>query len=271
MIKAVVVDDEQYALEWFHLLAQEIEEIDVLGLFESVSEARGYMQKNAVDVVFLDIEMPEQDGLMLAMDLLDINPDTEIVFLTAYNQYAIEAFECNALDYILKPITEKRLQKTIARLKRVVKPIQTQDKPYIRCFGSFELFVDEQAVTWRNSKAKEALAFLVHKKGIPVSWEVIADALWPDYDIEKAHANFHSTMYLLRKHLKNLGTIHILECKRGNYRVKTDRIRCDYYSVIQGSEKKPKGQGYMEDNGYLWAYGKAFDIEQISENIDTAR
>ncbi|MEI6101629.1 MAG: response regulator [Eubacteriales bacterium] len=262
MLKVIAVDDEWHALERFELLAQEMGDMQVCGLFETAEELKLFLQTNHVDAIFLDIEMPDQKGLSLAADILDMDSNTEIVFITAYKQYALEAFECNALDYILKPLTARRLQKTVDRLKKISKHDETKGKPYVRCFGSFEIFMDGQAVTWRNLKAREVLAFLVHKEGVPVSWEIIADAVWPEYNFDKAHVNFHSTMYLLRKRLVELGIGQILECARGNYRVRTDMIRCDYYESKEGRGKHPYGKGYMEENGYIWAYERAAEIEK---------
>ncbi len=140
------------------------------GFFKTLAKAIDYLRDNPLAVMLLDIEMPEQKGLSLTSDMLDIPSDREIVFITAYNQYAIETFECNALDYIAKPLTARLLQKTIARKGNVAWSVKTQHKPHIRCFGSFELLVDEQAVAWRNTKAKEALALLVQRESMPVSW-----------------------------------------------------------------------------------------------------
>src|SRR5699024_10415720 len=70
----------------------------------------------AADVLFLDIEMPNTNGLELAEKIIEVNPNIEIVFVTAYNEYAVQAFEVNALDYLLKPVKTERLAKTLARL-----------------------------------------------------------------------------------------------------------------------------------------------------------
>lgn len=258
MLRVAAVDDERHALERFDSLVRENRNVEVCGLFETGAELKEYLRANRVDAVFLDIEMPEQNGMSLSEDILNIAPDAEVVFVTAYNQYALEAFEHCALDYILKPLTAKRLQKTIDRLQVIAESMRTKTNitPFVRCFGSFELYVNGKAVTWRNSKAKEALAFFVHKEGTPVDWEVVADALWPDFDCDRAHTNFHSTMYLLRKHLSEIGIDFIFECARGNYRIRTDRVQCDYYEFKQHRTTRPEGQGYMEGNAYLWAYGK---------------
>ncbi|MEI7616974.1 MAG: response regulator, partial [Actinomycetota bacterium] len=200
MIKAAALDDEYHALERFKMLADESGELEVFGLFDTFSGLMDFLKNNSVDVVFLDIEMPEVNGMDIIDDILNLNPNIEIVFITAYNIYAVQAFENNALDYILKPLTYRRLSKTIDRIKKITRQLHGTEKPFFKCFGSFEINVQDKFVLWPNAKVREILAFLVHKSGVAVSWEVIIEAVWPDYtDFEKAHANFHSTMYLLRK------------------------------------------------------------------------
>jgi len=267
MIKAIALDDEYHALDRFSSLAEETGEIEVCGLFETVSGFMDYIKDNSCDVVFLDIEMPGRSGMEIVDDILNLQPGIEIVFVTAYNQYALQAFENSAIDYILKPLTLKRLLKTINRINKIAKMPTEDQKPFIKCFGSFEVFIENKPVVWPNAKAKEILAFLVHKCGVAVSWDLIIEAVWPEYtDFEKAHANFHSTMYLLRKRMDELGINSILECRRNNYRIYADKIKCDYYDFVAMPTDQQKNKaigGYMQENGYIWAYGRAIEIELL--------
>lgn len=281
MIRIAAVDDELHVLERFERMTLEVKEFELCGLFESGEELLAYLEEHTLDAVFLDIEMPEINGLELSEKILGINENIDIIFVTAFNQYAIEAFELHAMDYILKPLTEERLEKTVKRLlKAKSSAVVGVEKPFIQCFGEFEVFLRGEAMFFKNSKAKEILAFLVHKEGVPVSWEKVADAVWPDYDGEKAQANFHANTYLLRKRLTEAGISQILENSRGNYRVITEEVNCDLYklkerivsnkinrkedySLIDNLDKK----GYMEENGYAWAYPKAVELNKMCEEV----
>lgn len=116
MLKVIVIDDELYAREELTELLKETGRVDVIA---SCSNAIVGLQKvNSLkpDVIFLDIQMPQITGLeMLSM----LDPDTmpQVVFVTAYDEYALQAFEDNAFDYILKPIEPQRLAKTLKRLQ----------------------------------------------------------------------------------------------------------------------------------------------------------
>ena len=224
--------------------------------------------------------MPDTNGLDLSEKILDLNESIDIVFVTAFNQYAIEAFELQAMDYIMKPLTEERLGKTIRRLLNSNKSDVPSKKPYVQCFGDFEVFMGDEALVWKNSKAKEVLAFLVHKEGVAVNWEKISDAVWPDYNSKKAQTNFHATTYLLRKRLAEMGIAQILESGRGNYRIVTDQINCDLYQLesmikenrIKMQEEghlimKFKQRGYMEASGYAWAHPKAAELDGICKSL----
>lgn len=279
MIRIVAVDDEMHVLERFERMVNKYKELELCGLFESGEQLLLYLKEHPVDAVFLDIEMPGVSGLALSEQILNINENINIIFVTAFNQYAVEAFELQAMDYIMKPLTEERLGRTVRRLFKIKSTAVRSGKPFIQCFGDFEVFLNGEALVWKNSKAKEILAFLIHKNGVPVDWEKIAGAVWPDYDSEKAQTNFHATTYLLRKTLAKGCISQIMESGRGNYRVVTDQISCDLYQLEdQIKHNKIKRQediilfeqlmqrGYLEESGYAWAQPRAAELDEMCKN-----
>jgi two-component system, LytTR family, response regulator len=114
-LKAVIVDDEESARNiLFNLLQLYKEDIEVVAQCENVEQAVESIQSNQADVVFLDIEMPNYSGLELVSFFKEIN--FEIVFVTAYQHFAVKAFEVSAFDYLLKPIELNRLDQSINNL-----------------------------------------------------------------------------------------------------------------------------------------------------------
>lgn len=280
MIRIAAVDDEIHVLERFERMVNGLEDVELCEVFESGDQLLAYLKEHMLDAVFLDIEMPQVNGLELSQKILDLNDAINIVFLTAHNQYAIEAFEVEAIDYILKPMSEGRLKKTMHRLLKRKVVVKQYVKPFIQCIGDFEVFTGQQALNWKNSKAKEVLAFLTQKSGIPVNWEKIADAVWPEYNAQKAQTNFHATMYLLRKRLAEAGLSQILISGRGNYRIVTEQVDCDLHQLeqlfmINKIKRKEdislvehfKQKGYMEASGYAWAQPKAAELEKVCHRI----
>ncbi|MBP1604805.1 MAG: ypdB 2 [Acidobacteria bacterium] len=115
--RALVVDDEQLAREELcFLLGQH--EVDVVGQAVNGVEAIGALEDLEPDVVFLDIQMPGMTGFEVARHVARRGLPVEVVFVTAYDRHAIEAFEVNAVDYLLKPVDSGRLQQALQRLRR---------------------------------------------------------------------------------------------------------------------------------------------------------
>jgi len=128
MIKTILVDDERPALDELEYLLKDYEDISIVGKFREPRKALEYVLMHDVDVCFLDISMPEMDGFILAEAIIKLRKPPKIIFATAFDEYAIKAFEYYAVDYLLKPIEEQRMAKTMKRLKEVVdKSLQPLD------------------------------------------------------------------------------------------------------------------------------------------------
>jgi LuxR family maltose regulon positive regulatory protein len=156
-------------------------------------------------------------------------------------------------------------------------------RTWIQCFGIFTLYQAGHPVNCKNSKAREILAFFVHNEGIAVGWEKIVEAIWPDFNYEKAHANFHATMYLLRKFLTDNSLQEILECSRGNYRIRPEKVDCDMYEFkriltkyyhhpesdtrLLETARRLYAGGYFEEDGFGWAYSKAAELEAMYSKL----
>lgn len=125
-MKAIIVDDESSARNVLERLLQKSDiEIEVVGKFDSLEKAVPSIKTLKPDVVFLDVEMPNYAGYEIASFIPDIN--FEIIFITAYDQYAIKAFELSAIDYVVKPINRARLAESLVKLVRRIEEKQTFD------------------------------------------------------------------------------------------------------------------------------------------------
>lgn len=264
MLRIAVLDDENHALERFEKVSRGFEEFSQCKLFGDADDLFGYLENNVLDVIFLDIEMPGKSGIQLAEELCMINPEITVVFVTAFSHYAVDAFELSVFDYIMKPVSEERLRKTVDRLLRSRQQLNPEEdkKVSIQCFGRFECKIDEKVLSLNHlMKAKELLAFLVSRKGALTSWQQITEALWPEADYEKAHNNLYVTTYRLRKWLAENRLSQLFECKRNGYRVLLSEFSCDLYELekaeITGDTTRMKRlyQGeFFEEDGYEWAY-----------------
>jgi two-component system response regulator LytT len=121
MLKAYIVDDEPLARDELKYLLIRSKQVEILGEGDCLEDAVGDISKLKPDLVFLDIELAEDNGLQLAKHILNLDPIPAIVFATAYDEYALQAFELNALDYLLKPFDENRIQKTLEKIQHMQK------------------------------------------------------------------------------------------------------------------------------------------------------
>lgn len=108
MLRAIAIDDEPIALEVIKSLSEEILFVELTGCFTNSFKAIDYLQKNPVDLLFLDIKMPGLSGIEL---LKSISNPPMVIFTTAYSEHAVQSFELNALDYLLKPFSQGRFLK----------------------------------------------------------------------------------------------------------------------------------------------------------------
>jgi len=139
MIRALIVDDELYAREEIALLAAGHDDVEIVGSCSNAVEALKGINREKPDVVFLDIQMPRISGIEL-IGMLDPEQMPRIVFVTAFDEYAVAAFEENAFDYLLKPVERQRFDKTLARIRKAngapqsLKGLEIPELTQIPCF-----------------------------------------------------------------------------------------------------------------------------------------
>jgi two-component system, LytTR family, response regulator len=228
LIRAVIVDDEPPSLKRLIKQLESSGMAKVEGAFTDPLEALAFLGENKLDAVFLDIEMPDMDGMELASRILDSQKNIAVVFVTAYNEYAVEAFRLNALDYFLKPVSADRLHETLCRIIDE-KDILVQSVPVaVKCFGKFCVKAGVEEIKFRTEKAEQLLAYLIGYRGHFVSRSKIIDSLWEDFEGDRAIVNFNTTLHNVKKALLPYG-IHIsILYDRGHYRLETEGMACDY-------------------------------------------
>ncbi|PZT55158.1 response regulator [Paenibacillus silvae] len=271
MLQAYLVDDEPHALNMLEMFLNRTGEVQVVGRWMNGFEALKALDDVRPDIWFVDIEMPGMSGLELAANIHEIDPEAVIVFVTAYDQYAVAAFEHEALDYLLKPIEMGRLSRTIDRISRererghekkeqIQKQQQTQgvmksfisssedavnrhdsgdlvDRNclFVQMFGKLRVTpTNGDSVMWRTAKEKELFAYLLLQdpNAHAVHRDRIIEQLWPDERYEKAKIYMHTCVSLLRKNLKKLGMEQMVSYRNEHYILDKNRIRADVYDVL---------------------------------------
>jgi two-component system LytT family response regulator len=116
MLRAITVDDEELPMKLLKKILSESGEIEICATFLNPLEAYEFVKANPIQLAFLDISMPEIDGMRLSSLLLDLDASIDVVFVTAYDDYAVQAFDMSALDYLMKPVTAQRMSKTLDKI-----------------------------------------------------------------------------------------------------------------------------------------------------------
>ncbi|HIW33750.1 MAG TPA: response regulator [Candidatus Paenibacillus intestinavium] len=215
-MRVILVDDEQLALLSMEKMLNDLEGLEVIGKYMNAIIAIEQIVLTQPDAVFLDIEMPEVNGLDVAAIIQEQSPATEIIFVTAYDQYALDAFNVQAMDYLLKPFSSGRLKKTIEllqkRIKQNIKP-PPASKGNMRCMGRLQAQkVGEESVVlrWRTTKIKELFAYLLHNRGQVVSKDILIQLLWPEIEEQKGITNLQTSIYRIRQMMKEQGLEEVL-------------------------------------------------------------
>jgi two-component system LytT family response regulator len=145
MMRVLIVDDEPFARAELKSLLVEAADVEIIGECANAIEAISAIHRLTPDVVFLDIQMPRINGLEM-LSMLDPERMPDIVFLTAYDEYAVKAFEEHAFDYLLKPADPARLDKTLQRLRREhepqsLAPLTSSTLAFIPCYGVNRIYL----------------------------------------------------------------------------------------------------------------------------------
>lgn len=272
-MKAIVIDDEMLALESMARMLKRMG-VEVIATFQNPLEALKSELWAGTDAAFVDISMPGMNGIELAARLQSQTPALHIVFVTAFDQYAVKAFEIAAADYLIKPVRAARLESTLERLRGYVRgpaPVRTEALPTLVCMH--DLGIDHGGdkvaeIPWRTSKAKELFAYLIHEKDRAVPKEQLQDLLWQEVDAEKAMANLHTTVYQIRQTLKHVNLPVQILYAGGRYRVELGGVKLDFEQWEQALDQAIVGMDegqvyrllldgyrgdYLQVEAYLWA------------------
>ena len=247
----IYVDDERPALDNFRLSVASFREIGRLEMFQDGEEALTWASTHAVDVAFLDMEMPGLHGLALALKLRELNPATRVVFVTAYSQYAMDAWGVDAIGYVLKPYAASDIMKEIR--KCAFRPLPSQ-RVVIQTIPELSVMVDGIPLHLARSKARELFALLVDRgdRGITTG-EGIA-YLWPERPNDpKTQSLFRMTYKRLADTLEAAGIGHIV-VSRGNRRfLQMDQVDCDVYRILSGDRQAARRYNGQYLQEYSWA------------------
>lgn len=195
-----------------------------------------------------------------------ISPRTEVAFLTNQPDYALDAFEAEAIGYCIKPCTAETVRKTVRRYLKFY-PECGKKKVRVLTFGRFDVFSGDKIIHFSNKKSKELLALLIDRFGGSIRMEQVIDTLWEDraYD-ESTKALYRIALKNLRDTLTEYGCRDILIESRGERSIDVGKVDCDYYKFTRDPEKYSSlfNGEYMLD--YTWGEYTLARLVRIAED-----
>lgn len=226
----LLVDDEKLALEALKNIIGRVIPTAEIHAFGKAKQALEFAQDNKIDIAFLDIDMPIMNGLEMAKALQALYPQTNIIFVTGYAEYALEAFNLYASAYLTKPASEDAIKKAIGQLRF---PIE-EKRVRFQCFGNFEVYCDNKPMKFSLNRTKELLAYLVDRAGAECRKNEIMSILFEDELREEYYKK-------LRKDLIDTfteqGVEEVLVITRGGLAIHKELVDCDYYDYLEKDEK----------------------------------
>ena len=252
-MKAICVDDEPLAVEYTLNQCERLPQIDEAKGFTDAQQALDWLRDHPVDMALLDINMPKIDGITLAARIKEMYPRTIVLFLTAYREYAFDAYSVHAAGYLLKPVS---LEKLAAEVRYACGGSQALPSKHIeiKTFGCFDVYVDGKPVSFKLAKSKEILAYLVDKQGFGVSRPELCAAVWEDqlYD-RRMQKRLDVYIRSLRDTLREYGAREIVQMERGILRVDLNAFDCDAYRFYAGDSEAINAYRGEYMSAYSWA------------------
>lgn len=250
-MRVIYVDDKQPALETFRMKVKDFPEIESLHLFSSGEDALRFSENHRIDTAFLDIEMPGMDGINLAGELKKRDQNIRIFFMTAFGQYALDAFGVKALGYIMKPYTNAQLKEALetAALMRS----RSTKKVEIRTIPSLAVWVDGNELVL-SGKREELFALLIDRAEAGLTAGEAIACLWPHRPAdEKTQTLYRVTFHQLMEELKKAGIENIIQTKGKKKSIVMDMVECDLYRILDGKTDDMKNYDGYYLKEYDWA------------------
>lgn len=261
-MKIIFIDDEIASLHTFIFNIVDNADIECQMFVKDYELAKEYVKNNEVDAAFIDVKLPKISGIELAKELLEIKPKLKIAFITGFIQKEEEILSIipkdNLLGILYKPYNKELLEEYFNKIRKL---INKENKVFLHTFGSFDLFINEKAVYFSSSKAKELLALLVDANGSYVYMDRSIEYLWGEKDINLGKRLYRDAVFRLRQTLKNNGVESLVRFERGCAVINKNNVSCDLWEFLEG--KREYNGSYLDQYG--WSIITELRLEEKSK------
>ena len=288
-MRTIIIEDDNLISEIEKIIIGKNKYLNVVGCFNDSYEALEKIEELCPEVIFLDINMPKINGIEVARRINEINNNVQIIFVTAYEKYALQAFKVNAIDYIVKPITEEDINiavRKILKYKNGISFLKKEEKRNkIFTLGKFEAYgnIENKLIKWPTAKVEELFAYFVTKRGKATDKWKLCELLWPTVEPAKALHNLHNSIYRLKQSLKANGIENIINYEKGYYSINISNMYCDLWecedlmmlNLDLSDENKDKYEkiikiyngNLFQNQDYIWAIDLKEELDRFFLNI----
>lgn len=248
-MKTIIVDGEPLLAEQLEENCSGLDTIEVVGSFRNPKRALEYAEENTVEFAFLEVEMPEMNGLELGKRLKEIYPEIVLIYVTGYSGYAVDVLKMKADYCIMKPVDAFDIADATQRAELLSK--RQKKRITVHMLGRFDVFINEQVIYFHNAKSKELLALCMDRCGGNVSMEEAIDKLWPErtYD-DKVKRLYRKAVMSLRRTLREKKIEMLFFARRGFCYISKKEVECDYFTYLED----PIKNRWMFKGEYLFDY-----------------
>jgi two-component SAPR family response regulator len=274
-MRAILIDDDKAMLIILKRLLGRMEGVTVAGSFLDGAEAADWLRAEDADIAFVDIQMTgASDGMALARHLLAIRPHLRIVFVTSHKEYALDAFDVGAVDYIVKPVRFERLAQTIGRIAGVKGAATASGNPATskltaHCLGGMRVYGPGGEVKWMSAKSAELFAYLLMHRDKGATRAQILEDLFDGQQNRQTYTYLYTVVYQLRRILKLHGLQNAVVSINGRYQLLPGTVEADFvafedrlaaigeitasnYEQACETERLYTGD-LFDEKGYIWS------------------
>lgn len=272
-MRTVIIDNDLASIKTIENTLDDIELTKVVGKYTSTIDAEAGILKVRPDLIILEIDLSEVDGLTFAKRIEQEMNDIKFIFITPHSDYAVEAFDLNQVDFILKPFESERVKQAVNKLTGTSLNIESDVTQMICCFKnlhSVALYKDdsftEVNLEWRTKYAKEIFTYLIIHKNENIRKDILIETIWPEADVKEAYNNLYTNIYYIRKTIKEANLPIIINNEESYYNITLNGVKVDFdfwlekikeykFTELRKLERMMgfyKGH-FLQEESYLWA------------------
>lgn len=265
-MKIIYVDDEKVQLENFRLTVEGMEGVDSLNLFSDSMQAYEWVKTHPTDVAFLDIEMPKMNGIEFAEKLKKLNRKICVVFVTAYDQYMLNAFGVRAAGYLLKPYTRMDIENELENARFLIGE-SAKKKICICTMPDLLVTVNGRNLFPAHSKLEELFALLVDRGRTGITKGDALGCLWEGKI--PSDSTYWTSLFRLKGILKDAGAPELLISNGNTKHLNMEIVDCDLYRMLNGDQKIIESYAGIYLRRYSWAEERVAQLNEIKRNRES--